>query len=123
MNSTPLTVSNPPNVIIQAIGFDLTESIREHVLAQAERLFRHEPTIEDIRFYCEVHDLKNASQLYILTSRIAVPGPDIKVEVRDENFYKGIRKLSQKLDRQLRRRSRKFNNHRNRRVELMEFSY
>jgi len=117
------TSPNASNVIIQANGFDLTPAIRNHIMNQADRLFRHEPTIESITFFCEAHELKHASQWFVLTARIAVPGPDIAVEVRSEKFYTGVRELSHKLDRQLRKRSRKINNHRNRRVELVEMAF
>jgi len=118
MNSNSFDKKPSDKLILQGIGFDLTPAIHEHVQEQAERLFRHEPTIERIEVFCERHDLKNASQIFRLSARIAVPGPDIKVETEHENLYVGVTSLSHKLDRQLRRRSRKLQNHRTRRVDL-----
>jgi len=120
MNHSQTDVLPQPTgrLIVQAIGFDLSPSIHQHVSEQADRLFRHEPTIERIEFFCQLNELKSGSREYAITARIAVPGPDIKVEVQDEKLFEGITELSHKLDRQLRRRSRKLNNHRNRRVDL-----
>ncbi len=115
-NNDSLSLSG--KLITQAIGFDLTPAIHNHVAEQMDRLFRHEPEIERIELFFEEHELKNGTQQFVLTARIAVPGPDITLELRDGDFYGGVTKLSHKLDRQLRKRSRKANNHKNRRIQL-----
>ena len=103
---------------MQAIGFDLTPAIKNHVIEQMDRLFRHEPEIERIDLYFEELELKNTTKTYNLSARIAVPGPDIAFEHTDEDFYGGVTQLSHKLDRQLRRRSRKANSHKSRHVAM-----
>ena len=107
-------------IITQAIGFELTPAIKQHVAEQLDRLFRHEPDIEKIELFLEINELKNSTSIYEVTARIAVPGPDITFDLKDENLYAGITQLSHKLDRQLRRRSRKQNSHKTRRVKLDE---
>lgn len=105
-------------LILQAIGFDLTPAIKNHVNEQMDRLFRHEPEIERIDLFLEELELKNTTKTYKLSARIAVPGPDIAFEHTDEDFYGGVTQLSHKLDRQLRRRSRKANSHKSRHVSV-----
>ena len=117
-NNTELPANE--KLILQAIGFDLTPAIRNHVEEQMDRLFRHEPEIERIDLFFEESELKNTTKTFSLTARIAVPGPDITFEHVDEDFYAGVTQLSHKLDRQLRRRSRKANNHKTRRIPLEE---
>lgn len=117
--NTPSQNIPADKLIMQAIGFDLTPAIKTHVTEQMDRLFRHEPEIERIDLFFEELELKNTTKTYKLAARIAVPGPDIAFEHSDEDFYGGVTQLSHKLDRQLRRRSRKATNHKNRRSAVL----
>lgn len=106
---TPRPTDFSNKLIIQGIGFELTEAIKQHVHEQAEKLFRHEPDIERISFHLEREQLNGTLPEFSARGLIAVPGPDISVRETDLVLYKAITELSHKLDRQLRKRSRKLN--------------
>lgn len=106
---TPRPSEFSNKLIIQGIGFELTAAIKQHVHDQAERLFRHEPDIERISFHLEREQLNGTLPEFSARALIAVPGPDISVRETDPDLYKAIADLSHKLDRQLRKRSRRLN--------------
>lgn len=95
------------NLVIEGVGFPVTEAIRQHIVLNAERLFRHASSIERIFYFLDLCQQSNGTQEYKARVRMAVPGPDISVEIRGDNLYHVITRLSHVLDRQLRRRSRK----------------
>jgi ribosomal subunit interface protein len=92
---------------IRGVGFPVTEAIRQHIVVNADRLFRHTTSIERMFYFLDLCQRSNGTREYRVQVRMAVPGPDIAVEVRGDNLYHTITRVSHILDRQLRRRSRK----------------
>ena len=97
-------------VIITGVHMDLTDAIKEKVHDKSGRLLKHEGTIISIKYELEYHNLKgNSREEFIATGHIDINGPNIIASVTSDNLYKSIDQLVEKLDRQLRRRSRKSN--------------
>lgn len=96
------------DIIISGINMDLTDSIKKIVLDKAEKLFEHEDRIIRMRVELE-HDQHKAthSNEFIAKGQLEVSGNDHHASASTNDLYKSIDDLVSKLDRMLRRRSRK----------------
>jgi ribosomal subunit interface protein len=112
--------NHAPSIVIQGVGFPITDAIETHLRSSSERLFRHSGTIESIHYYLNRAEGAGVEDAFSVKARLAVPGPDFAVEVQHPNLYHAITELSHKLDRQLRRRARKQRSLKNKRMVRQE---
>ena len=95
------------DVIISGLHMDLTEAIKAIVHEKVEKLFVHEEKIIRLQIeleYCTRHN--SQKDRYMAKGHIEIRRKPIIVSTVTDDLYKSIDDLVQKLDRQLRRRSR-----------------
>jgi putative sigma-54 modulation protein len=86
---------------------DLTPAIKNVVHEKVEKLFKHEENIIRLQIeleYCTRHN--SQKERYMAKGHIEIRREPIIVSTISDDLYKSIDDLVQKLDRQLRRRSR-----------------
>jgi putative sigma-54 modulation protein len=93
-------------LILTGIHLDLTPALRQRLADKVARLLRHEPRIDRIRLDLE-NDKTKGPFHFVAKGRIEIPGPDLIASVDNEDAYKAIDLLVDKLDAALRRRSGK----------------
>ena len=94
------------HVIISGLHMDLTPAIKQMV-QDGEQLFKHEEKIIRLQIeleYCTRHNTQK--DRYLAKGHIEIRRKPIVVSTTSDDLYKSIDDLVQKLDRQLRRRSR-----------------
>jgi putative sigma-54 modulation protein len=95
------------DVIVSGIHMDLTPAIKNIVHEKVEKLFKHEENIIRLQIeleYCTRHNSRK--DRYMAKGHIEIRRKPIIVSTVTDDLYKSIDDLVQKLDRQLRRRSR-----------------
>ena len=95
------------DVIVSGIHMDLTPAIKNIVHEKVEKLFKHEENIIRLQIeleYCTRHN--SQKERYMAKGHIEIRRKPIIVSTVTDDLYKSIDDLVQKLDRQLRRRSR-----------------
>ena len=95
------------DVIISGLHMDLTPAIKQMVQDKVEKLFKHEEKIIRLQIeleYCTRHNTQK--DRYLAKGHIEIRRKPIVVSTTSDDLYKSIDDLVQKLDRQLRRRSR-----------------
>mgnify|MGYP006128347849 FL=1 len=95
------------DVIVSGIHMDLTPAIKNIVHEKVEKLFKHEENIIRLQIeleYCTRHN--SQKERYMAKGHIEIRRKPIIVSTISDDLYKSIDDLVQKLDRQLRRRSR-----------------
>lgn len=93
-------------VIISGDNLNLTPAIKSMVIEKVAKLFEHESHIIRIRVELRQDQKARGNSDFIASGIIEIRGKDIVVTVSSEDTYKSIDLLVDKLDRQLRRRSR-----------------
>ena len=95
------------DVIVSGIHMDLTPAIKNIVYEKVEKLFKHEENIIRLQIELEYCTANNSQQnRYMAKGHIEIRRKPIIVSTASDDLYKSIDDLVQKLDRQLRRRSR-----------------
>ncbi len=96
------------DVIISGLHMDLTPAIKNIVHEKVEKLFIHEEGIIRLQIELEhcTQNQANQSTPYLAKGHIEMRRKPIIVSTASSDLYKSIDDLVQKLDRQLRRRSR-----------------
>ncbi len=95
------------DVIISGLNMDLTDAIRNVVVAKVEKLFEHEDHIVRMRVELEYDAHKRTHQNeFIAKGHLEVRGNDHNAHAETDDLYKSIDEMVNKLDRMLRRRSR-----------------
>jgi putative sigma-54 modulation protein len=95
------------DVIVSGLHMDLTPAIKNVVHEKVEKLFKHEENIIRLQIeleYCTRHN--SQKERYMAKGHIEIRREPIIVSTISDDLYKSIDDLVQKLDRQLRRRSR-----------------
>ena len=95
------------DVIVSGLHMDLTPAIKNVVHEKVEKLFKHEENIIRLQIeleYCTRHN--SQKERYMAKGHIEIRRKPIIVSTISDDLYKSIDDLVQKLDRQLRRRSR-----------------
>ena len=95
------------DLIVSGIHMDLTPAIKNIVHEKVEKLFKHEENIIRLQIeleYCTRHNSRK--DRYMAKGHIEIRRKPIIVSTVTDDLYKSIDDLVQKLDRQLRRRSR-----------------
>ncbi len=104
MNKT----NQPHEIIVSGIHMDLTPSMKAYVVEKVERLFRHEERIIRVRVELECDTKQTTGQRFTAKGHLMINGPDINATVVEEEGYKTIDLLVDKLDGLLRRRASEF---------------
>lgn len=99
-------MSNNKEVIISGTHMDLTEALKNTVTEKVDRLFRHEEQIVRIRVDLSYDNKKRAKEEFTAKGHIEIQGKDMHVSETNDDLYKSIDLMTDKLDRMLRQRSR-----------------
>ncbi len=91
-------------LILRGIHLDLTDAMRDIIHDKVGKLLRHEPRIDRVRVDVELDKVHNGKQHFISKGHIEIGGPDMVASVSDENAYKSVSLLIDKLDGLLRKR-------------------
>ena len=91
-------------VILRGIHLELTDAMRAIINEKAARLLRHEPRIDRIRIDIEIDKTKTSQVHFIAKGHIEISGPDLVATVDDDDAYKALDLLVDKLDGLLRKR-------------------
>ena len=95
------------DVIVSGLHMDLTPAIKTIIHEKVEKLFKHEEKIISLQIgleYCTRHNAQK--ERYLAKGHIDMRRKPIVASAISDDLYKSIDDLVQKLDRQLRRRSR-----------------
>ena len=95
------------DVIVSGLHMDLTPAIKTIIHEKVEKLFKHEEKIISLQIGLECCTRHNAQkERYLAKGHIDMRRKPIVASAISDDLYKSIDDLVQKLDRQLRRRSR-----------------
>lgn len=99
---------NTNAIILSGVHVEVTEALKLKVYEQLERLFAHEPRILRVRveLECERHASSHRDE-FLAKGHVEMKGRTFFVAERMDDLYAAIGSLSQKLDRKLRRNSRR----------------
>ena len=105
---------NTNSIILSGIHVEVTEALKQKVYEQLEKLFAHEPRILRVRVELEC-DRRGSSHKdeFLAKGHVEMKGRTFFVAERMDDLYSAIGSLSQKLDRKLRRASRRRETDRN----------
>ena len=92
------------DIIISGHNLDLTPAIKSMVVEKVSKLFEHENSI--IRMRVELNGGEGSRKAFHVKGHIEIKGKDLIADAASDDLYKSIDLLENKLDRQLRRRSR-----------------
>ncbi len=84
------------NVQVSGHHVEVTQPIRDYVLAKLERVQRHFDQVIEINVILSVQKLRQKAEI-----SVHMPGKDIHVESDDEDLYAAIDLMMGKLDRQI----------------------
>lgn len=87
---------------------DITDSLRNYVESKFERLERHFEHVTNIHVILSVEKLRQKAE-----ATLHVNGADVHAECVEEDMYAAIDRLTDKLDRQVKKLKEKHTNHRN----------
>ncbi|MDR0901321.1 MAG: ribosome-associated translation inhibitor RaiA [Opitutaceae bacterium] len=105
MKKQTIPSSAADRLIVRGIHLELTEALKNAVESKCEKLFRHQESIVRIRVDLELDKLHKGKPRFIAKGHIEIGGPDMIVSITDEDAYKAIDQMTQKLDRLLRVRA------------------
>lgn len=105
MKNQTVPSSAVDRLIVRGIHLELTEALKNAVESKCEKLFRHQERIIRIRVDLELDKLHKGKPRFIAKGHIEIGGPDMIVSITDEDAYKAIDLMTQKLDRLLRVRA------------------
>lgn len=94
------------DVIISGKNLELTEALKQGVLAKVAKLFNHENHIIRLRVELQQDSTTTPDMQLVAQGQIEIRGPDLVVTSRSDDIYKSLDEMVSKLDRMLRRRSR-----------------
>ena len=96
------------DVIISGLNMELTDAIKSIVYEKVEKLFEHDDHIIRMRVELEYDPhQKSHEKEFIAKGHLAVRGNDHVAHAETNNLYKSIDEMVHKLDRMIRRRSRR----------------
>lgn len=101
-NETPSSAAD--RLIVRGIHLDITDAIRNAVVEKTARLFRHDDQIIRLRVDIELDKTRDVSSRFIAKGQIEITGPDLVASVAQDDAYKAIDFLVDKLDGLLRKR-------------------
>ena len=99
---TPETIG--AKLLLRGIHLDLTDALRASATDKVGKLLRHEPRIDRVRIDLEHDKTTSSRHHFIARGRIEISGPDLVASVDDDDAYKALDLLADKLDGLLRKR-------------------
>ena len=99
-------MSNTNSLIISGVHIDLTDALKQKVSEQMAKLYHHEERIIRVRIELEYSSTHSHLKEFVAKGYIEIIGPPMVAHVSGEDLYACIDKLSEKLDRMIRRRHR-----------------
>lgn len=94
---------NNNEIIISGRNLELTEALKQEVVAKMEKLFKHQERIIRLRVDLEYSPNKHHDEEFVAKGRIEIDGPDMITTAASDDMYKSIDILSEKLERKIRR--------------------
>ncbi len=94
------------DIIISGQNMELTQALKESVVAKMSKLFVHDDRIQRLRIELSYAPNKHHHNEFTAKGRIEIRGPDMIVSVSSDDMYKSIDELIVKLARKVRRRHR-----------------
>ncbi len=95
---------------------DVTDSLRGYVESKFERLERHFDIVSDVHCILTVEKLRHKAE-----AKVNVSGNTIFAEASEEDMYKAIDSLVDKLDRRVRKHKEKLVDHHARDIDKRQF--
>ena len=99
-------MSNIDSLIISGVHLDLTDALKAKVKEQMAKIYLHEERIIRVRIELEFSSTHSHLKEFVAKGYIEIIGPPMVAQVAGEDLYACIDKLSEKLDRMIRRRHR-----------------
>jgi len=87
------------NLTISGHHLEVTQALRNYVMAKLERITRHFDQIEDIRVRLIIENETEKDRRQRAECRIRVKGSDLFAECAHEDLYAALDQLADKLDR------------------------
>lgn len=94
---------NNNEIIISGRNLELTEALKQEVIAKMDKLFKHQERIIRLRVDLEYSPNRHHQDEFIAKGRIEIDGPDMVTTAASDDMYKSIDELSDKLERKIRR--------------------
>jgi putative sigma-54 modulation protein len=94
--------------ILSTHNVTLTKSIEDHMLSRIDKLEHLDRYVTSARVTLEHNHLKGPERQFSCSIRLAVPGPDLFAEDREEDLYAAIDLVVKKIEQQLRKRHNKY---------------
>jgi len=95
-------------VLVNSKNFEVTQALREFVVAQAQKLSRVSKRVQAVRVHLESNQKKNNDPMSNkVTYRVEVPGEDVIIKKRGVEMYKTIALASNTAVRHLRKKFEK----------------
>ena len=94
---------NNNEIIISGRNLELTEALKQEVIAKMDKLFKHQERIIRLRVDLEYSPNRHHQNEFIAKGRIEIDGPDMVTTAASDDMYKSIDELSDKLERKIRR--------------------
>lgn len=94
---------NNNEIIISGRNLELTEALKQEVIAKMDKLFKHQERIIRLRVDLEYSPNRHHQDEFIAKGRIEINGPDMVTTAASDDMYKSIDELSEKLERKIRR--------------------
>lgn len=108
LTSSMTLPTNPDGVeaklIMSGIHVELTEALKNRIREKIGRVLRHDPRIVRVRVDLEHDKTRGSQHHFVAKGQIQIYGPDILASAEDEDAYKALDLLTDKLDDALRRR-------------------
>ena len=94
---------NNNEIVISGRNLELTEALKQEVIAKMDKLFKHQERIIRLRVDLEYSPNRHHQNEFIAKGRIEIDGPDMVTTAASDDMYKSIDELSDKLERKIRR--------------------
>jgi putative sigma-54 modulation protein len=94
-------------LIIIPHNVTLTKAIEDHVVAKIEKLDHYDKRLIDARVTLEHDHTRAPEKAFCCSIRLAVRGPDLFAEDREEDLYAAIDIVAKKVEQQIRKRHSK----------------
>ncbi len=101
-NETPSSAAD--RLIVRGIHLEMTDALRNAVVEKTARLFRHDDHIIRLRIDIEHDKTRDVNTRFVVKGQIEITGPDLVASVAEDDAYKAVDFLVDKLDGLLRKR-------------------
>ena len=94
-------------LILSTHNVTLTKAIEDHVLARLDKLDHLDQRVIDTRVTLEHDHTRAPEKQFSCSMRLAVRGPDLFAEDRENDLYTAIDLVTKKIEQQIRKRHNK----------------